>query len=179
MATNKQINQPKSGLAIASLILGLVSFIPMLGVILGIIAIVLGSIALRKINKFGLGGKRLAIAGIILGLLGIIFTFVLYSSLYYYAFVAKNSPFNNQKTLLSQQILTQNAGYLELYKKKHGNYPSTLDELRKDGYTVFPIDNYVKPFHYQLSEDGRTYDLRSLGPDGEYNTADDIFPLTK
>ena len=64
---------PKSGIAIASLILGVVSFIPLVGVLLGIIAIVLGIVAISQINKQGLGGKGLAKIGIILGILGIFF----------------------------------------------------------------------------------------------------------
>lgn len=114
---------PKYGLAIASLILGLISFIPLLGVLTGIIAIILGAIGLSKIKKGGVGGKKLAIAGIILGVLGILFSIILYGSLFYFGFVAKGGPFDAPKKQLSQQILTQNAGYLELYKKNTGLIP--------------------------------------------------------
>ncbi len=173
----KQSSKPKSGLAIASLILGLVSFIPLIGVLLGAIAITLGIIASLKIsNNHTLGGKNLAIAGTILGVLGICFTFLIYGSLFYFGFVAKDGPFANARIMASQQILTQNAGYLELYKKKHDKYPRSLEELGKDGYTAFPTDHYLKPLFYKVSEDGEAYELRSLGPDGTYNTADDIFP---
>lgn len=175
--TKQQTSKPpKYGLAVASFILGLVSFVPLLGVLTGIVAIVLGAISSAKIKKEQLGGKRLAIAGIILGILGIIFTIVLYESLFYWGFVAKNGPFSEPKRMVSQQVLTQNAGYLELYKKKHGNYPETIEELSKDGYTVFPTDHYLKPFYYKVSADGQTYELRSLGQDGEYGTSDDVLP---
>ncbi|OGM15958.1 hypothetical protein A2V56_05070 [Candidatus Woesebacteria bacterium RBG_19FT_COMBO_42_9] len=149
---------------------------PLLGVLTGIIAIILGAIGLSKIKKGGVGGKKLAIAGIILGVLGILFSIVMYGSLFYFGFVAKGGPFDAPKKQASEQILTQNAGYLELYKKKNGTYPQTLEELSKDGYTVFPSDHYMKPFYYKVSDDGQSYELRSLGPDGEYNTSDDIFP---
>ncbi|MEX1015021.1 MAG: DUF4190 domain-containing protein [Candidatus Paceibacterota bacterium] len=167
----------KSGLATASLILGLVSFIPLVGVLLGILAVILGIISLKQIKKMNLGGKKMAISGIILGLLGIIFTFAMYGLLFYYGSVSKTGPFAELKPQASQQILIQNAGALELYKKQNGRYPNSLDEATTAGLTIFPTDHYFEPFFYKASEDGRSYELRSLGADGEYGTADDIFPV--
>ncbi len=68
-----------SGLAITSLVLGILALYPVLGVILGIVGIILGIVALNKIKKTGLQGKNLAIAGIILSIIGIIITIVLVS----------------------------------------------------------------------------------------------------
>lgn len=167
----------KSGLATASLILGLVSFIPLVGVLLGILAIIIGIVGLNNIKKMGLGGKKMATAGIILGVLGIIFTFAMYGSLFYYGFVSKTGPFTEVKIKASEQILTQNAGALELYKKQNGQYPQSLDQATKAGFTIFPSDHYLKPFFYKVSADGQSYELRSLGADGEYGTSDDILPL--
>ncbi len=69
----------KKGLAVASLVLGILAIlgclIPILNVvsiILAIIAIVLGAVALVQAKKPGRGGKGLAIAGIILSVLAII-----------------------------------------------------------------------------------------------------------
>jgi hypothetical protein len=177
MPVKRQVGKSTSGLAIASLILGITSFMPLIGVILGITAIILGIVSVIRIRRNGTGGRKLAIAGIILGIFGIAFTIVLYGSLFYFGFVAKNGPFVEVRKQASQQILTQNAGYLELYKKQHGKYPASLDELMKEGsYMVFPTDHYMKPLHYEVTEGGNSYNLRSLGPDGEYGTADDIFP---
>lgn len=65
-------SEKKSGMAIASFVLGFTAFIPAIGIILGIIAIVFGAISLSKISKEGLSGKWMAITGIILGALGIL-----------------------------------------------------------------------------------------------------------
>lgn len=173
---NQNITAPKSGMALASLILGFVSFIPLLGIFTGVLAIILGIIAKGNIRKGLETGKKKAAVGVILGILGILFSIVIYGSLFYFGFVAKSGPFNDMKKQLSQQVLTQNAGTIELYKNKYGNYPTSLDDLSKAGYTVWPGDHYMKPFYYKVSYDGSTYDLRSLGPDGEYGTLDDIFP---
>ncbi len=167
----------KSGLATASLILGLVSFIPFFGVLLGTIAIILGIVGLNEIKKMGLRGKKMANAGIILGILGILFSVILYGSLYYFGFVSKTGPFAELKPKMSQQILTQNAGTLELYKKQNERYPENLNQATKAGFTIFLSDHYLKPFFYKASEDGQSYEMRSLGADGIYGTSDDIFPI--
>ncbi|MBU0694496.1 MAG: DUF4190 domain-containing protein [Candidatus Omnitrophica bacterium] len=62
------------GIAIASLVCGCLILIPLLGAILAIAALTLGIIALVKIskNKETLKGQGLAIAGIVLGSIGII-----------------------------------------------------------------------------------------------------------
>ena len=62
------------GKAIASLILGIFSFAPMVGWICAIIAIILGAMSMKKINASGgaLTGKPMAIIGLILGILGLV-----------------------------------------------------------------------------------------------------------
>ncbi|MGH7203252.1 MAG: DUF4190 domain-containing protein [Candidatus Levyibacteriota bacterium] len=176
MKNVKKIQSQRSGYALASLILGIVSFFPLIGLLLGITAIVLGAIGLKKVKEEKLKGKRMAITGIVLGILGILFTIILYGSLFYFAFIAKDGPFTEMRVESSKQLLTQNAGYLELYKKSHGKYPKSLEDLTKEQYAIFPTDQYLRPFYYKVSNDGQSYDLRSLGPDGELNTSDDILP---
>lgn len=66
-----------SGLAIASLVLGILSlflwFIPFIGQILPIAAIVFGAVGLHKIKLDNtLTGKGMAIAGIIIGVVSLI-----------------------------------------------------------------------------------------------------------
>ena len=171
-----QNNLPKSSLAITSIVLGAVSFIPLVGLLLGLMAIVFGIIAKLQIKKGLCSGKALSTIGIILGVLGILVTVAMYGSLFYFGFVAKGGPFEEPKKQLSAQLLTQDAGLVELYKSKTGKYPASLDELSKAGYQVWPSDHYLKAFYYEVSADGSNYDLRSFGPDGEYGTEDDIFP---
>lgn len=68
------------------------------------------------------------------------------------------------KNEMSQQLLTQTTASIESYKKMKGNYPATLEDLLKEpGFqTVFTSDHYLKPFYYKVSDDGMTFDLRSL-----------------
>ncbi len=173
---NANTKQQTSGLAITSLILGLVAFIPLVGVFLGVLAIIFGFLALRQIKKEKLSGRGLSIAGILLGATGILFTILLYGSLFYFGFISETGPFIELKINASRQILTQDAGALELYKKKYGNYPSTLEEVTNAGYTIFGSDHFLKPFYYNVSLDMQSYELKSAGPDKEFGTSDDIFP---
>jgi len=61
------------GGAVASLVFGILSFIPMVGLILGIAAIATGVRAKRQIEESGgrLGGAGMATAGITLGIIGV------------------------------------------------------------------------------------------------------------
>lgn len=73
-AYGQQVASAPKGLAITSMILGILSFLGgwvILGGILGIVGLVLGIVALRK-TKTGGGGKGLAITGIVFSSLGIL-----------------------------------------------------------------------------------------------------------
>lgn len=169
------IKKHKSGFAITSLVLGIISFFPLIGVVIGILAVIFGIVALVQIKKNELGGKGMGIVGIILGVCGILFTVILYGSIFYFGFVAKEGPFKEVRIEASQQVLKQDAGTLELYKKQKGYYPESLDMAREEGYTIYGVDHYMNPLFYKVSEDRKSYELRSLGVDGEYGTEDDIF----
>jgi len=165
-----------SGFAITSFVLGLLSFIPMIGVILGILAIIFGFISMNNIRKEKLGGKGFAIIGIIFGILGILFTILLYSFLFYMLFNSdKMGGYLNQPRIeVTKEIMTQNAGILELYKKAKGEYPDSLSQLEDLNYTYYPTDHFLTDFYYKVSSDGKSYTLKSAGPDKKFDTADDI-----
>ena len=65
----------RNGLAIASLCCGIGQIL--IGILAGIPALVLGIIALNQINTRGESGRGMAIAGIILGAIGILATIIL------------------------------------------------------------------------------------------------------
>ena len=62
---------PNNGLAIAALVLGILTFV-CLGPIAGILAIVFGFLGMKKANEMGGTGKGMSIAGIVLGIVGTI-----------------------------------------------------------------------------------------------------------
>ena len=86
--------QPKDGTAIASLVLGIMSFVLcetiIFGIVLGIVAIVLGASARSYASKFGFP-KGVATTGLVFGIIGIVlsvlFIFLIYiaaSGLFYF-----------------------------------------------------------------------------------------------
>lgn len=73
--TETEKTAPKSSVATFSLVIGILSivgslFLPASG-LLGIVALILGFMALREIKTQGFQGRGLAIGGIIAGLLGV------------------------------------------------------------------------------------------------------------
>lgn len=66
--SNAPVSAKTNGLAIASLILGIVG--------VSIVAIILGHISLSQINKTGEQGRGMALAGTILGYVGLAITII-------------------------------------------------------------------------------------------------------
>jgi hypothetical protein len=170
---------PISGMAIASFALGVISFVPVLGVLLGVIALILGLLGIGKINRGEARGTGLAVTGCILGTLGIATTILLYAFMFQ-AFRSDSGPFAGPfrqiKIDTTRNALMQTAGQLELYKQKFGRYPEDLDEASRSGYPIMPMDMYQQRLVYRLATDGKTYELFSRGPDGKEGTEDDIRP---
>lgn len=190
---------PRSWFVATSLILGLASFIPvlsdasasLLGVLIGILASIFGIIGLKQIKKWIFIGKKMWISGIILGILGIFFTVVV------------SWPLTEAQNSLTQKYLTQTYIGLELYKKTKWQYPENLEKMQEDmnfqkilqthfswkptyywdngNYFIFTFTDsgWYGKFYYKVSDDWKTFDLRSLGADHEHNTQDDILPSIK
>lgn len=80
--TNEKVEfeeEKTHGLAIASLVCGIVGFVLMGFVVLGVLAIIFGAISLKKIRRSGgfLTGRGMAIAGLVLGIVALAFIFSL------------------------------------------------------------------------------------------------------
>jgi Domain of unknown function (DUF4190) len=72
------VERKKSGKAIAALVLGILSLVAPLGIVLGVIAIILGILARKEIQaSIALDGDGMALAGIITGALGSVLFIVL------------------------------------------------------------------------------------------------------
>ena len=150
---------------------GAASFIPLLGVVIGIIAIVLG----LSSRKFG--GRLLAL----LGAGGIAFSVVLYGSLFYFGFVQRGGIYDGLRAQMAQSTINELVPQVEFYRLQHGSYPPSLNALRKGAtgqsmlMTFDPSTPIPRPFHYERVGDDHYY-LFGLGPDGKPFTADDLQP---
>ncbi|HEY1544162.1 MAG TPA: hypothetical protein VGG01_17290 [Xanthobacteraceae bacterium] len=145
----------------AGYVFGGLSFIPAVGVIFAIVAIVIG--AVKRDNKVAF-----------LGVGGIAFSVVLYTALFYFGFVATVGPYAALKIKLAERLMRDDAGRIALYKLRHGHLPATLAEIPEGRDNAFlAFDPWLKPLAYRVNPDG-SFELRSAGPDGKFNTADDI-----
>jgi hypothetical protein len=153
--------------------IGGASFIPLVGVVFGLIAIVWG-IARRTWQL------------IVLGACGILFTIVIYSALFYFGFFYRGGMFDELRSDLAVSMLNDCVKEIEFYKLQHGHYPASLSEVDPKDKMQFPkcFDPTIisfnpkrdRHFFYQLDASGSFYFLFSVGPDGIPFTADDIFP---
>jgi hypothetical protein len=149
-------------------VFGGLSFIPGIGVIFGLVAIVIGAVK---------GENRVAM----LGVGGIAFTFVVGAALFFFRLVPTYAPYAAMQSGVAEQFIRIDAGQIALYKHQHGRLPKTLDEIPKGQRIAFspfdvwgrPIDTWGKPIAYTVNDDG-TFELHSAGPDGQFGTADDI-----
>ncbi len=67
----------RNGLAIAALVVSILGIIPYVGLLLGFVGLILGAVALGTISKKHQRGAGFAIAGILLGLLDMVFSSIL------------------------------------------------------------------------------------------------------
>ena len=169
------MNEQEKKLGAFPFVIGGISYIPLLGVPFGLVAIIWGLITKKT------GGKKLAI----IGGGGILFTIVLYSALFYFGFVQRGGVYDDLRSKLSETMLTSLVQSIEFYKVQNGKYPETLEILQKSlpqnsMVTVFdPTDVQIggqpRYYHYELI-DNEHYYLLGVGPDGHAFTADDVVP---
>jgi hypothetical protein len=150
---------------------GCASFVPLLGIFIGVIAIAIGLTSRKK------GGKVLAL----MGAGGIAFSVLLYGSLFYFGFVQRGGVYDGLRAQMAQSTIDTLVPQIEFYRLQHGTYPASLDALRKEAsgqsmlMTFDPSTIIPRPFYYERVGDDHYY-LRGVGPDGKAFTADDLIP---
>ena len=156
-------------------VLGGLSFIPLIGVLFGIVAIAWGLITKKD------GGRKLAI----IGGCGIAFSVVLYAGVFYLGFMQRGGSYDELRESLGKSTITGLVQSIEFYKATNGEYPESLvvlrDSLPKRSMVFIHDPTDVKfggegrLFHYELVDDDHYY-LLGIGADGIAFTADDILP---
>ena len=160
-------------LGVATFVVAVLSFVPFFGFVFGTVGVIWG--AVRRswlLTALGAGG--------------ILFNVLLYGCLFYFGFHQRGGVYDGLRTQLAVTMLNSAVKDIEFYKLQHGHYPANLSELDTTDIHKFPsvIDptsiqrgkSFNKHFFYELDPTGRTYFLRSVGPDGIPFTADDILP---
>lgn len=151
------------------------SFVPLVGVLFGIAAIV-WSLVTRKAGRLKLA---------LIGGGGILFTIAIYGGLFFFGFVERGGIYDHLRAGLAQGQLYTLVQAVEFYKLQYGHYPDTLQQLQAttpSGAFVFIYDPSHFGFRgqrlfYYRRIDADHYVLRGLGPDGVPFTDDDIVPM--
>jgi len=158
-------------------VIGGLSFIPLMGVPFGIIAILWGLLTKKR------GGKRLAL----IGAAGICFTIILFGGSFYFGLKQRGGVYDKLRARQAQANLDSLVQSIEYYKVQHGTYPESLkalqESLPKDSLVSILVHDLTEVksglhqryfFYERVGEDH--YYLRSLGLDGQPFTSDDIVP---
>ncbi|HWK04437.1 MAG TPA: type II secretion system protein GspG [Puia sp.] len=148
-------------------LLGFLCLIPLVGAFVGLGLLLYGLLKYKD--------KWLSI----IGALGIFWTVIVYSALFYAGTHA--SVFTKGFEDISQMQLNSLVKNIEFYKLAHGQYPDSLQQLLKDDKLVPIYDavqgmNAKKISYYNYQKAGDKYLLFSSGQDGIPNTKDDLFP---
>lgn len=151
------------------------SFIPLIGVPIGIISAIWGFF------KWNSGGKKL----VGLGVAGVLFTVGLYTYLFFMAQQTFSDP-KIQAQIVKPQLVALIKS-IEYFKIQNERYPETLQELREKSKDPIFIEDpsgvqfqfqKTEPrlYYYEIGETGDFYYLLSVGKDNLPFTADDILP---
>lgn len=148
-------------------LLGLLCLIPLVGAFVGL------GLLLYRLLKYK--DKWLSI----IGTAGILWTILVYSTLFY---AGKNATvFKKGFKDISQMQLNSLVKNIEYYKLVHGQYPDRLEQLRDDDKLALINDaaqgmNMKGEVYYNYEKIGDKYSFFWSGQDGIPNTKDDLFP---
>jgi hypothetical protein len=148
-------------------LLGLLCLMPLVGAFVGLGLLLYGLLKYKD--------KWLSI----IGAAGIIWTIIVYSTLFYAGTHA--AVFKKGFEDISQMQLNSLVKNIEFYKMTHGQYPDNLEQLLEDD-KLAPINDAVQGMntkgdsYYNYQKIGNKYLLFSSGQDGIPNTKDDLFP---
>jgi hypothetical protein len=168
MSSNPESARQNKPLGYFPFVVGGLAFIPLLGVLFGVIAIIWGLSAWRR------GGKKLALVGAA----GIGVTIVLYGALFYFGFAQRGGVYDDLRTKLAQNNLNSLVQSVEFYKLGHGEYPDSLETLKaslqkgslESLYVTDPRISSVgkgDQYFYYRKVDADHYYLRGVAPDGK------------
>lgn len=169
------------GLAVASLVIGCLFWFPLLGILFGLVALILGIIALVKINKDKehLKGEGMAIAGIVMGALSVLM-------IPFVALLAAIAIPNllrarlNANEAAAQADIRSLSTALETYAVDNGVYPSSENELTA-GQTPYLTASYdgqvLTGYYYALTLTPDSYVIVAV-PETCGVTGDTSYKLT-
>jgi hypothetical protein len=156
-------------------VIGGLSYIPLLGVPFGLLAVIWGLVTYKR------GGKALAV----IGAGGIAFTVVLCAALFYFGLAQRGGVADEMRAKMAEGAILSLVQAIEFYKVQYGHYPESLAALRTSlpeqilEFAFDPTDARVsgrsRDFYYERIDDDHYY-LLGVGVDGQPFTHDDLLP---
>ena len=130
---------PQAKIHTAAYVLAAISFIPLIGLLFGIAALVLSILGWRK-----RGAKIVAL----IASLGMLCTIVLYGALFYFGFVQRGGVYDELRQQLAVNTLSTLVSEIEFYRLQHGAYPELLEQLQEaqPNKPIFIVDTSSTPF---------------------------------
>jgi Tfp pilus assembly protein PilE len=130
------------GLAITSLVFGCLFLIPFLGFLFSLAAIVLGIIALVSIakHKKTMKGQGLAVAGIVLGSIGVIVIpiIAITTAIFVPTFLKSSEKAHMESAKLALRTI---ATAYETYYANNNTYPSSITEITKGDHPYLEYES--------------------------------------
>ncbi|WP_063768922.1 DUF4190 domain-containing protein [Verrucomicrobium sp. BvORR034] len=170
-----EYHSPTNGLAVTALVLGIISLFTcgLLG-IGAIVTIIVGHMALAKVRQSGgsLGGKGMAVAGLVMGYVSIALAIVsILASLALPTFSRIQERGNITKSISNvRQLVTA----CKIYASDHnGKYPANLEELVTDG--VLEQASYESLLRCPLSTEYPGYEYLGAGQNDGDNPEAPLF----
>jgi len=174
--------RPSSGLAIAALVVGVISFvlawIPVVNIVSilgGIAAVILGVVALRKANRGVAGGKGMAIAGTVLGGISLVLSIIVNVFLG----VAIDDAINSAES--AAPALAPSVQPAEAEETADAEQPAEAEEPAPAAGGVLPLGEAAEVGDYTINVTGldrdaneeiAAADATNPAPDGQYVLAE-------
>ena len=162
-----------SGFAVASFVLSLVGLL-VVPFIPSVLAVVFGHVARSSIKRSrgAQTGGGLAVAGLIIGYIGVAVWILLFALIIGMGFFAAFHGMAGAKLGVTEAQIGMFEHSLKMYHMKHDAYPGEsegLQALVDDGQLqMIPLDPWGNPFEYRFpgSQGEGSYDIISYGKDG-------------
>jgi hypothetical protein len=132
---------------------------PVLG-LMSLLGLVLSFIAVFK------RPRGLAITGIILGAIGVIIALIM---------VIMNVAMSSVGGFWHMAKAAGAAQTVVKHYNANGSYPASLGAISQEYPPFMTTDKWGNQFVYEVAPDGSEFTIRSMGPDGQDFTQDDVF----
>jgi hypothetical protein len=130
--------QQTNGLAIASLVIGIIGILSCVVPPIGLVALILGVLGLNKAKQLNGSGKGLAIGGIVTGIVGM----VAGTALFVIFFVVAESADNVLDDALCEVEETTLETAVSSYRSIEQADPASQDDLVREGYLSSRVNEY-------------------------------------